>query len=214
MAKFKDGIFGPASGSVSNLILSHRRGKPYLKSKPDKVHNPQTQKQMASRKKLSMMARLLGTFKPFIRAGFTELPDGLSSRDVAYSANSKRIFTGEYPDIKIDYAKVLVSEGSLEPANGAGVELNGPVLTFTWDPDSHTDKPFSNHEIAMVLVYDAGADSIVYSLRASERRSVQFDFEIPTGMASSPDTLHAWISFASPDGKRVSDSVYLGLGDG
>ncbi|MEX0686941.1 MAG: DUF6266 family protein [Balneolales bacterium] len=209
MATFKDGIFGPASGSVGNVILSHRNGKPYIRSKPDKIHNPQTPRQLASRKKLSLMSAMLSTFKPFIRAGFTELPKGLSTRDVAYSANSKRVFTGEYPDINIDYSKVLVSGGTLTSASGAGVALDGNILKFTWDSVPQPGKPSGDHDMAMVLVYHDKIDSVEYSLRAAERRSGQFELEIPQNMASLPDSLHTWISFTSADGRRTSDSEYL-----
>ncbi|MEX1136276.1 MAG: DUF6266 family protein [Balneolales bacterium] len=212
MAKLKNGIFGPGSGSIGNVVLSSRNGKPYIKSKPDKVKNPQTPKQQAARMKLSLLSEMLGTFKPFIRAGFANVPAGLSTRDVAYSANSKRIFNGEYPNIEIDFSSFLVSSGSLEPANEASAALNGQVLAFTWDPNSNTGKPFSNHDIAMVLVYDAKDDFVVYSLRATERRTGQFNFEIPPGMASSSETLHTWICFVSADGRQSSESTYLAVG--
>ncbi|MEX0686948.1 MAG: DUF6266 family protein [Balneolales bacterium] len=211
MARLKDGILGPASGSVNNVVFSSRNGKPYIRSKPDKVSNPQTPAQQANRMKLGLLSGMLARFKPFIRVGFIDLPPGKSSRDVAYSANSKHVFTGEYPDIAIDYTRAMVSGGPLAPATDAVLSLNGQTLTFTWNPQPSTDMKFNNQDIAMVLLYHASSDTVDYSLRAAERRTGQCEMEISPEMASFPDSLHAWISFISSDGKRVSDSVHLGL---
>ncbi|MEX2396488.1 MAG: DUF6266 family protein [Balneolales bacterium] len=128
---------------------------------------------------------------------------------MAYSTNGRGVLKGEYPDIEIDYPLVKVSDGPLEPAGEASMELSGQTLSFSWNPASQTIKPHANHDIAMVLAYNCELGSVVYSLRAAERRAGICELDLTSEMAGDPQNLHGWISFVSSDGKMASESRYV-----
>ena len=205
MAKLKDGIFGPASGSVGNVIISSRNGVPYIRSKPAKVRNPRTPKQLEARLKLSLLNKLLSRLKPVLPVGFPVLPPGKSARDVAYSINYPKVFKGEYPNVEPDYSKLSISSGRLPVADNISSTLSDSQIKVTWQNGSGE----RNHDLVMLVAYNPDVDQLEYSLRAAERRSEQAALSLPDDMLSPPANLHCWISFISPDGRMCSDSVYL-----
>lgn len=209
MAKLKDGIFGPASGSIGNVIISSRNGVPYIRSKPAKVHNPRTPKQLAAREKLTLLNRILCKLKPVIAVGFPDRPAGKSARDAAYSENYPKAFMGTYPDIALNYPLLTVSKGKLAPAEGVSSNLEGDKLSVTWKNSSDG----ANHDLAILAAYNAAADQIAYNLRAAERRTGQARLDLPESMTRDQSDLHCWIFFTSPDGGRCSESIYVRVGD-
>lgn len=133
---------------------------------------------------------------------------------MAYSANYKQVFRGEFPDIEINFPAFLVSMGSLSPTNQAVAELNGIMLTFSWNPALLPGRPGSGRDIAMFMVYNPDEKMVAYSLRAAERRAGQYNFELPMVMSFSPKILHTWVSFVSADGKQSSESRYVEVFEG
>lgn len=209
MADFKDGLFGKASGSVSNLIISSRNGKPYVRAKPEKVHNPRTPAQQANRQRLSLLSGMLRRFKPYIKAGFPKPPQGKSSRDVAYRANYPLVFTGTFPDIRLDYSRALLSSGKRCTAVLKEHTLEGAELHVKWDVPVNGSKAAAS-DILRLLVFNEAKDEVLILLSAAKRGDKQLIVPLPDDLLpSAPDTLlHLWISFASKDGKQVSDSIY------
>lgn len=209
MASFKDGLFGKASGSVSNLIISSRNGKAYVRAKPEKVHNPRTPAQQATRQRLSLLSGMLRRFKAYIKAGFPNPPLGKSSRDIAYRANYSRVFTGVYPDIRLDYSQALLSSGKRGTAVLQEPKLEGAELHLKWDVQGD-GRNSANSDNLRLLVFNEARDEVFMQFRAAKRGDNQLIVTLPDVLLpSAPDTqLQLWISFASIDGKQVSDSIY------
>lgn len=209
MAKLKDGIFGPASGSVGNVIIAMRNGVPYIRSKPAKVHNPRTPKQLAVRMKLSLLNRVLCNLKPVINVGFPDPPGGKTSRDIAYSVNYPVVFKGEYPDIEIRFDSLRISSGTLSPAEEVTANLSDDQLSVSWGTKTGGTK----HDLAMLVVYNSLSGQSFYSLRAAERQAGWANLEVPQNISDDLSHLHGWIAFVSPDGKKCSESRALPIGN-
>lgn len=200
MAKFKDGLFGPVSGKIDNLILSSRNGKPYVRSRPAQVSNPRSPKQLANRKKLSLLSGFLKQAKTMIAAGFPAPPEGKSSRDAAYSANYPTAFKGEYPSITLNYAGLIVSKGNKPLPQNIAISVHDTGLTLSWET---TETGFLR-----IFILREQDQAGFTSLRNIELAACQADLALPAGFILEPQKVHLWISAASYSGTSVSVSHY------
>lgn len=70
MGTYKQGILGPFSGKVGQVVGSFWRGVAYMRSLAPNIHNPQTTAQMEVRGKFAVTSRTLSPFLVPVRAGF------------------------------------------------------------------------------------------------------------------------------------------------
>lgn len=70
MGTYKQGILGPFSGKVGQVVGSFWRGVSYMRSLAPNVHNPQTAAQTEVRSKFAVTSRTLSPFLVPVRAGF------------------------------------------------------------------------------------------------------------------------------------------------
>lgn len=121
--------------------------------------------------------------------------------------------TGEYPDYRIDFSKVVVSKGDLPVPLNASVTLSGNLLTFKWDIEPQTGST-RNEDQVMLLAYlpdTKNAASIVGGPGRSVGEAVLKIFpQTGDGTANGKDTaVETYIAFISKGREQVSDSVYL-----
>lgn len=209
MADFDEGLFGKVKGSIANVVISSRNGKPYIRAKPEQVSNPRTAKQQATRMRLSLLSGMLRRFKGYIKAGFTHPPKGKSSRDVAYRANYPLVFSGEYPDIRLDYSRAVLSQGRRAAADITSCHHENGRLQLSWKTQDET-AGHAPDDVLRLLVFNEARDEVFIQLQAGQRRNGQIELILPDAIqpATPEQHLHVWISFASPGLKKVSDSVY------
>lgn len=70
MGTYKQGILGPFSGKVGQVVGSFWRGVSYMRSLAPNVHNPKTEAQMEVRSKFAVASKTLSPFLVPVRAGF------------------------------------------------------------------------------------------------------------------------------------------------
>lgn len=69
--------------------------------------------------------------------------------------NFHEIVAGAYPDLNIDYTKLLLSKGELKPAQYPIVETVPEGIRFSWDTNPQMPWPESSDQ-AMMLAYFPG----------------------------------------------------------
>jgi hypothetical protein len=115
MAKINKGIFGPLTGKIGSFIGSTWLGIPYLKKAPVKDKNSKrSAAQIANSQKFGYVSRWLVPFHPFITVGFSTLAIRKTAISAALSSIYNTVFTGEVPDLKVDYSKMEISKEDLE----------------------------------------------------------------------------------------------------
>lgn len=208
MAIANDGMFGPGQGKVGNLVYYMRNGKPIVR-KIGRTNKEPTDAQLDNRQRMKVANAFCKVMLPFIQYGFMQQVQGkdLNQMNVAVSYNRKNALKGVYPDISIDYPKVLLSEGPLLQADAAAVEVVEAGLKFSWYVDPQLHWP-DNADQAMLLAYFPETDKTVYRLFGAERSAGSAVLEIGAPMLS--EYTETYIAFISADRKNVSTSVYVG----
>jgi len=206
MAIIRNGIAGTVSGKLGNTVMYTVLNKTVLRmtGKRRKVDSP---KQLCSQRGMKVVNAFLKPLKPFIRIGFhaAAREAEMYAMNLAVSHHMKHSLKGEYPDLSIDYEKVLLAKGPLPGLEQPRLELENEGLSIRWessmDPDAHPADQL------MLLVYFPVLSEVCYNLYGA-RRMQGYDFlELPAKLKQHP--MEIYCAMVSADRSRVSDSRHL-----
>jgi len=207
MGTIKQGILGGFSGKVGTVVGGTWKGIHYMRSLPTSVRNPRTEAQVMQRTKFMVTIDFLKPITPFIRVGFKNYASRQTAFNAAMSYNVKKAVTGVFPDYEMDYSNILVSRGSLLPAENADAVAAERSLNFTWSDNSGVSNATETDQ-AMALVYNGTKGESVFSTTTGDRSSGSATLNVPENWIG--DTVEVYLGFISENGSLVANSVYLG----
>jgi len=215
MARLKSGILGPIIGKIANLVGYIRLGQPVIRTeaRKPKKKRARSDAQKAVNLKFKIVKSFIADISDFINVGYkldvagtTKIPE---NNAVSYHINEA--VTGTYPDLVLDYSKVLVSRGKLPVPLNPTVELVGDVLKFKWDIDPKSDWKRKRDQV-MLLAYKTATQEPDYVLSGARR--FEGTDELPVRIARNKnrkdDFLETYIAFIADDRQSISNSVYVG----
>jgi hypothetical protein len=206
MAQLKNGLLGGLSGvigSYSGYVLNERY---VFRSRPIPSKQPPSTKQLANRQAMKIVNRFLKVCTPFVRIGFAGAakvnPMPAYSHAIAYQI--KHALKGEYPNLQLDYSKVLLSTGPL-PLHGvnASVQLAAKQLNFSWEATA-----IHSNDHVMLLAYCPECDEAVYELCGAKRSAGHEILPLPKHWMNRQ--VETWLSFKAEDKSLCMDSIYTG----
>ncbi|WP_316811441.1 DUF6266 family protein [Pedobacter heparinus] len=209
MARLLKGIFGPISGKLGPVIGSSWKGIAYLREvRPKKETKvPRTEAQIANEQKFKFVQNWLVPFHPYVTIGFSKKAIRKSEINVAFSANFHLAITGVYPNLDVDYSKVIISAGELPQLDQPAMELVLPdTLKITWQ--QNTDPGASFDDQLMLVLYCPElkmADGLTGGVK---RKALTCSFQFDPLLIGKP--LEVYIAVTSSDRKKIADSRYLG----
>ena len=211
MAKLLDGIDGPVSGKVGNLVFCVRNGKTYVRRRPGPRGKKRTTKEKNNTTGFAKVQQWMEPIAYFLKFGFKD--SGVS--DVPYrSAVSYALensIQGTYPNQSIDPASVLVTNGKLEMPKSASIVLEeAGIVRFIWDKGDLRRK--DKEDQAMLLAYSPktqGHDEAhQYKIMAAFRGAGTDTLEVFP--ARHDQEFHFYLGFVNAERTQQSNSVYLG----
>lgn len=188
-------------GKVGDIIYSSWNGRPYTRSMPESVANPQTEAQQAHRNAFAEISRLSSAMKE----GHTE---GLHWYAVREKLNTHSVFKKLNKDCYgpdgIDYARVKISKGSVSGVNitVAGVDERGNVHVEFHDHFS-TENNMHDQFFLFVFCPDQGEGHFAHPI---ERIVGVVDTQIPESWLGH--TLHLYAFMKDAKG-MTSDTMYI-----
>lgn len=209
MAKLKKGIFGPLSGKIGPLIGATWMDIPYVRGEPEKKDNPapRSTSQIENEQKMKFTNIVLMPFHPYIEVGFRLLAIRKTPLSAAYSHNFHHAVTGVYPDLGVDYSKMMISKGKHPGLFNPVMELTAAdTLKIDWE--DHPDPKASFNDLVMLVVYAPAihlSDGFIGGVRRVAKTTV-FSFD----ERMMGEELEVYIGVISSNGKKVADSVYMG----
>ena len=219
MARLKSGILGPIIGKLANLVGYIRRGQPVIRTKPKKKRKkkgPRSDAQKEVNLRFKIVNSFISVVNDFTNVSFKQDVAGTTkiAQNGAASYNIKRAITGKYPDLRLDYPKVLVSKGTLPPPENPTVEFEGNILTFKWDVVPNSDYRLNRDQV-MMLAYMPANNKANYVLSGARRTEGTDTMEVHVqkkdwGQFVKDNVIETYIAFISDDRQRISDSVYVG----
>jgi len=207
MGKSANGIFGNFHGRIGNTVYYTRKGKQVAR-KIGINNRPPSLKQLYCRKRLQVLSAFFKPIKAYLELGFGQSVRGteMSPYNAAVKYNLNNATQGEYPDVRMDYEKVVLSRGSLSPALNASVLKEAEGLRFSWDPGFIHYQ--NRYDSAMLLLYFPEQEQAICLLNEAQRQTgTAF---VPLAAQQLNRKVHLYIAFAGQGNQAVSDSVYVG----
>jgi len=208
MGKLINGLFGGFHGRVGNLVGYTLKGKHIIRM-IGKTEKPLTPARKANCEKMKVVNEILKPSIHAIRAGFRLAVVGTDKNEYneAVSYNKKNALQGEYPNISLNYTKVLMSMGNLPVAVNPSISQSGTEVTFNWEisaspvSEYHTDR-------SMLVIYFPDIKETCCQLIGAKR--VEGKDVIVIGPEHVNERMEAYITFIKDNGKEVSNSVHAG----
>lgn len=217
MGKIFKGILGGFSGAVGTIVGCVFRGMDIIKSKPRPSSKKPVQSQIDQRFMFALMTAFLHQANRYISLAYTSKSKTLSPMNAAVQYNLANAITGKSPDFEIDYSKIRISNGTLDPVTEVIIAVNvDNRLEVSWnkeyedmyDPD---EKLIRDNDMAYIILYSEVTRTSL-STGARAKRSAGTVKPVPISSEAAGEKFHAWLFFGSEDKKSFSTSRYLGSG--
>ena len=206
MARIKQGVNGPYTGSVGSTIGSSWNGVPYIKSKHRKRTKPLSEKEQLTRLHFKLVHAWLKPLLDFVRVGYRGYSPTNYGFNAAKSVLRKTALVDDGFDSWIDPTLAQLSHGSLGNSEGLSMHLNeARQLVFSWDTSLSSE--MSARDQVMLLAYDPVSGQRNYTI-SGEFRKTGGDMLDLSGFPSG--SYHIYAAFVAEDRSRQSDSIYLG----
>jgi hypothetical protein len=206
MARLNNGLLDGFSGVIGPIAGYVWKGRYVIRSRRSPNKRPPGPKQLANWQAMRIVNRFLKVCIPFVRVGFAGAaevnPMPAYSHAIAYQI--KHALEDEYPNLRLDYSKVLLSTGPL-PQQGvnASVQLDDRQLIFSW---AASYKHRNDH--VMLLAYCPECNEAVYELGGAKRSKGQEVLPIPERWMNKQ--IETWLSFKAENESLCMDSIYTG----
>jgi hypothetical protein len=206
MARLKQGILGPISGSVGTVVGSSWKDIDYIRSKSSGHKGEPTQGQLDNQHKFAVVINFISTMNELLALTFAKYAVDMSESNAAFSYNFRNAITGISPAYSIDYANALISRGDLANATGVAATITNKIIHFTWTDNSGLGMAAATDK-AVLVAYCKNYNLTVYSIGAAVRSAKAATLDVSNFNGFPVET---WIAFLSDDGINASNSIYTG----
>lgn len=207
MAKAPQGLFGPLTGKIGNVVCYILNGEPVIRSRPRKRKGKKTLKEKTNTTKFGGVQIWMKPLKDFVRVGFKGYGTKTGGFKAAVSYALLHAVDGEYPNQYVNPEKVSVSGGELDFPVTCGMFLDADLkLGFTWDAGTATG--VNPYDQAMLLAYCTENKWVVSKVTGAFRMDGA-DF-LQLFPEKEVQEYHVYLGFVAQDRSRQANSRYLG----
>ena len=206
MATYSNGILGPFSGTVGNVVGSSWRGIPILRAKPVRKNFEVSLLQRQQRARFQLISKFLRPLNDLLNQTFKSSAVSMSCLNKAISEN-KNIVTGDYPAMKIDYSKIVMSKGRLplgEPPSLVSPEPG--KLLLTWRTGDGINRLLTSG-IAFIAAYNEEFNRWIFGQYMISDGALSFMLDVVPFQGKK---VQGYIGFISKGKPRFSESRYMG----
>ncbi|WP_316812699.1 DUF6266 family protein [Pedobacter heparinus] len=208
MAKYKQGILGPFSGKIGNVVGASWKGISYFRSLAEPSNKPATEAQLAQRNKVTLFRGFLLGLADIIDHCIQNI-EKHTPMNQALSYNMKNAVAGIYPEQSIAFDQLLFSKGELLGAwLPKAVSTVSHSIDFTWEHGNLTLLCSATDQVT-VVVYDPVEQQFCKLENIALRGEKMARLILPETF--SGHGVHCYISFYSESGKIASTNEYLGV---
>lgn len=207
MATFVNGILGGFSGKVGTVIGSYWNGIEYMRSRAAHVSQPNTPAQLEQRARFALVGKFIRPLIPFLRVSYKSMAVNKSAFNAAMAHTLENAVTGTYPELSIDFTKVLVSQGLLLGAESASaVSTTANTINFTWN-DNSEDYGANPTDKVVLVVYCPALQKFITSIGTAMRTEGSQTMTLPT--VFSTQEVQTYIGFCNATIDEFSNGEFL-----
>ncbi|WP_257668878.1 DUF6266 family protein [Parapedobacter tibetensis] len=211
MGILTEGINGPVSGRVGNVIfyqVGNQTRARSLPHQPKKKRKP-TPLQARQRARFTVMQEWLRPIKRLLRFGFKDNASPRSGHNAAMSYNlNKAIMEVTDGVFAVNPEAFRFSQGPLTPPANPVAKQDGDVVRFKWDKPGPRDLPGGARTLLLLHIPSENtSDYHIYGARAYQLEDTIAVNDLRY-LVDSP--CNAYIAFIDEESGLVSNSAYAG----
>jgi Family of unknown function (DUF6266) len=207
MAKQRHGILSGFTGKVGNVVGSTWKGMQVLRAASLPKKNRFSKLQIEQQARFMLLSRFLRPISELLDQTFKNAASEMSCFNKAFSIN-KGTVRGLYPSFKIDYPAVVLSKGSLTNVDDIQVSsFKSGSLQITWTMDKGSKLRGLVSDLLFVAAYCEDLDRWFYKFNFAHRYEGRCNLDFSDFKGRQ---VHTYMGFISQNGKKTSDSLYLG----
>lgn len=208
MAKFNPKKTNELRGVIGNVVFTHWRGTPIIKSKPRKSTKPPTPSQLFQRAKMKTVMSFLRPYRVVVNKYFDDPNQYNSLHNVANSYFLIQALEIEGEDIKIAIDKVILTKGGIRGLEEVQIGLEADnKIKLSWKYTLNKAGTHPDDELYLA-VYAPEKNSGMLWLNIVKRQETQITIPLQEPYTDTP--LHFWAGFIAHDGSQASWSCYVG----
>ncbi len=156
--------------------------------------------------KFAFGVKFLQPLYPVINIGYRTQVNKQSQINAALSELLINAVDGDYPQYSINYERVRVAKGSMEPPKNASVDYADGILTFNWQNNSESGDA-AEEDMAMLVAL--GPDLWpVYDINSYSRLDQTGTLKV--GNIETGQTIYCYMAYAGRNQRKtVSNSLYI-----
>jgi hypothetical protein len=192
--------------SMGNFTIYSLNGMNIVRSKAFKFKDPKTEKQLAMRARMTLMAETYKAFSSIIALGFPENSFAKSPQNMFVSANFTSAFTMTESVQAISYPQLLLAKGSLPVVKVTDAFIGADDMTLRYDALALLPEVTASDEIIACAGLKTGELLIARQFTGIEATGTIL-LKYPS--LQPEEVLCCYVFVRSGDGKKASDSVYV-----
>ena len=212
MAVYMQGILGPFSGRVGNVVgcICTKRSS-YMRSLPMSYHDAKTDAQLRNRARMRETMAFLSVAKAFVNHTLKGLAVRQTEMNVATGWNFHKVDMEEDGSrAKMRYRELRLSKGLRSGLEGAMLLRGSEGLMLVWE-ERVTSGMAEGSDSVHVLVYNETRHEARVRLEAVRRIAGEYRLDVPHRWLE--ERLHVYVAVSDEDGKMFSDSQYFVSGE-
>lgn len=194
------------SGRLGDVVGYRYKGKYCIRRRPVRKKGALSMAQLVNTEKFRTVGKFVRSLTYLLRTCYTNFHGNMSAGNHLTRDIFRYALTGKYPSFSIEYEKVRVTRGDLQPVFCGKTRSLLEQVEFRWEPGighggcRDTDR-------AILVVYCEAFNACLFTSAGPPRSAGVAVIGVP-GLAGK--TVHTWLGFISEDGKEVANSVYTG----
>jgi len=209
MGTIRKGANGGFSGKAGSVIGASWKSIDYIRGLSKKSNKPATEEQLIQQARFYTIAKFIMPIAPFVQVGYSQInADTMTPTNAALQANIKTGVVGTYPNFTLDYAKLQISKGSLQPGGTVKAEVAAGMLMISWTNKAIAIQNGQLDDLVYILLYHPELDEFLTAPEPPTRGLGTVDIELPEHFLGGKGQL--WLFFADRKNKRISRTHYLG----
>lgn len=208
MAHRKPGSSGGFNGKIGDIVVYNWLKLKIGRSTPTKTTKKTSESQSNQRAILGFTSSTLSPLKEAINIGFASKKGTMTAMNKAVQYSLKHAVSGIFPDLTIDYAKILLSRGPLD-------HVNTPYLTRFGDNKVRVNwlNPLNfklgvEENDTVHLYFYCEITRVLKEFKTALRSDGTIESDL--NQYYMHGTIHGWMFLVAANGKSVSNSKYLG----
>lgn len=206
MARFSSSTFGKISGKHGTAVAAVRKDGTCILKVYRAASNPNTVGQKNQRGKFGFVMKELNC----LRKVFTATFGGQYGINKDVSLAMKQAFSGDFPEFKLDFSQVHISDRILNVATKFELsKANRQTITISWD-SNYCPQSLKTANVSFVLLQPE-SKQVLWKQDIVTFSSESFELIIPRAWEEAK--LQVWLYLSPAENYPVIQSLYLGYAE-